>query len=112
MPRIEVLVEPSDDSEDEGTLLSYHSMRLQRYALLHFNGINANLTRYLCRARAPSPSDEVDDLEKRKLVSHESTVPKKKPTDTTNKWDYYVAPLSPLSDLTESDTSDSDDDVQ
>jgi hypothetical protein len=66
------------------------------------------------RTRAPS-SNDVDDLEKKGLVSHDmhdTPVAKKKPTDTTNKWDYYVAPLSPLSDLTESDTSDSDDDVQ
>jgi len=61
------------------------------------------------RARAPSP-DGVDDLEKKGLVSDAHDPPvKKKPTDTTNKWDYYVAPLSPL---TESDASDTDDDTQ
>jgi len=66
------------------------------------------------RSRAPSP-DGVDDLEKKGLVSpdtHDTPAAKKGPIDMTNKWDYYVAPLSPLSDLTESDTSDSDDDFQ
>jgi hypothetical protein len=65
------------------------------------------------RSFGPDKDDaEIDYLEERKLVCHSTRDEQKKPVETSKKWDYYVAPLSPLSDLTESEASDSDDDNQ